>query len=135
MRNPYLMFLRDAAGTGMEAACTAVLSTSGSGAHSTWEELELQIVGHPGVVPWASGQGVCPGLSQKQRIWKAAALLSSGMGVVHVKHKACKETSAVIVVKHLVPFMNSTTLVRGELSLFSQFSGVETPEEKENPAK
>lgn len=113
------MFLRNAAVTRLEAACTAVLSTSGSGARSTWEELELQMVGHAGVVPWASVQGVCPGLSQKQRIWKAAALLSFGMGVVHVKHKACKETSTIIVVKRLVPLMNSTTLAQESCLFFT----------------
>lgn len=108
MRNPYLVFLRDAAVTRMEAACTAVSSTSGSRAWSTWQE---------------------------QRIRKAAALLSFGMSVVHFKHKACKETSTIIVVKHLVPSMNSTVLVQGELSLLSQFSSVEVPEERENPVK
>lgn len=108
MRNPYLVFLRDAAVRRMEAACTAVSSTSGSIAWSTWQE---------------------------QRIRKAAALLSFGMSVVHVKHKACKETSTIIVVKHLVPSMNSTVLVQGELSLLSQFSSVEVPEERENPVK
>lgn len=55
------------------------------------------------------------------------------MSVVHVKPKPCMETLMMVSVEHLVPFMNATMLVQQELSLKSIFTGVEVPEERENP--
>lgn len=43
------------------------------------------------------------------------------VSVVHVKHKPGMETSTIVSVEHLVPFMNGTMLVQRELSLLSQY--------------
>lgn len=118
----------------MEAAFSMMLSTSSTrgrsntGGACTGNSLASWHQSH-----CLSLQGGYTALIRRGRIWRAAALVSLWMSVVHVKPKPCMETLMMVSVEHLVPFMNPTMLVQQELSLKSVFTGVEVPEERENP--
>lgn len=43
------------------------------------------------------------------------------VSVVHVEHKLCMETLAMVSAERVVPFVNTALLVQRELSLLSQY--------------
>lgn len=135
MRISSLMFLRAAAvrwGWRLPSVWRCPLLAPEEGA--TQGELVQGIVWHSGTGPTASLLRVCTLLSFEGAVSGELLLLFLfEMSVVHVKPKPYMEILMMVSVEHLVPFMNATMLVQQELSLKSIFTGVEVPEERENP--